>query len=133
MNNIKSITDATRVDATFANVPFLANVRLECPRRCRVSPYIGGGLGVSAAVLDIERIDHPNASVRGSDSDAVFAYQGFAGLRLALNDAMGLSLEYRYFASEGPRWKGDVDFSEGSIHFGRIETHSVSVAFDFHF
>ena len=123
---------ATRVDATFYNVPFMANVRLECPRRCRVSPYIGGGLGVSAAVLDIDHIDHPNAFVHGSDSDGVFAYQGFAGLRFNLNDTMGLSLEYRYFATESPRWRSD-DFLNDSIRFGRIETHSVSIAFDFHF
>src|SRR5438876_61811 len=133
VNNIKSITDATSVDATFSNVPFLVNVRFECPRRCKLSPFIGGGAGVSAAVLDIDHIDHPNAFVHGSDSDAVFAYQGFAGLRYALNDTMGLSLEYRYFATEAPNWNGRHEFSDESIHFGRIETHSVSIAFDFHF
>src|ERR1051325_6774963 len=29
-NSIKSITDADRVDAVFSNVPFLANLRLQC-------------------------------------------------------------------------------------------------------
>src|SRR5438309_2025679 len=45
-NNISSITEATRVDATFENVPFLVNVRFECPCRCRLTPFIGGGVGV---------------------------------------------------------------------------------------
>src|SRR5689334_11541963 len=39
-NNIKSITEASRADATFSNVPFLANLRIQVPN-ARFSPYIG--------------------------------------------------------------------------------------------
>src|ERR1700674_1390158 len=31
VNNISSITDATSVDATFSNVPFLINAKFQCP------------------------------------------------------------------------------------------------------
>ena len=51
-NNISSITDATRLDAQYANVPFLANVRLQLPCHCRVTPYIGAGAGGSTTILD---------------------------------------------------------------------------------
>ncbi len=130
-NSIDSITGASRVDATFSNVPFLVNARFQCPRPCRLTPYVGGGLGVSAAILDADRITLGGTSIRGSDSDGVFAYQGFAGLRCKLNYNMGLSLEYRYFGADSPRWEGD--FRLGNIHFGRTETHSLSIAFDYSF
>jgi opacity protein-like surface antigen len=129
--NIRSISDADRVDAVFSNVPVLLNARLQWPSRCPLTPYIGGGAGLSVASLSIEEIDLNGTSVDGSEADAVFAYQGFAGIRYRLNDRMGLSLEYRYFATTEPSW-GAKNIS-GDIRFGCIETHSVSVAFDFKF
>jgi hypothetical protein len=49
---------------------------------------------------------------------------------------MGLSLEYRYFGADGPDFEADfVYYYGGSDHFrlGRIETQSVSLAFDWRF
>jgi len=125
-NSIRSITEATRVDAWFSSVPFMLNAKFRCPGHCRFAPYIGGGVGGSTSVLTVDRIDRNEfTDVNGDDSDTVFAYQGFAGFRYRLNEQMGLSLEYRYFASDGPRWEG--------IAFGHIRTHALSVAFDYSF
>ena len=77
----------------------------------RLTPYFGGGLGVSAAVLDVDHLEINGTRIHGSDSDAVFAYQAFGGLRCRLNDKMGLSLEYRYFHADGAEWK--AEFSSG--------------------
>ena len=132
-NSIDKVTEATRVDADFANVPFLLNARFHCPHMNRLAPYFGGGLGVSAAVLDADHLDINGTGIHGSDSDAVFAYQAFGGLRCRLNEHMGLSLEYHYFATTAPRWRADVDFGGDTIRFGGIETHAVSVVFDYHF
>jgi opacity protein-like surface antigen len=130
-NSIKEITDASAVDAYFYNIPFMVNVRFEMPpTRSKLTPFCGGGIGVSAAVLDIDHIDHVNAFVTGSESEAVFAYQAFAGLRYALSYNMGLRLEYHFFGTDEPHWHGDVP---GSIKFGSIETHALSIAFDMHF
>jgi opacity protein-like surface antigen len=136
VNNIKSISGADRVDAVFANVPFLLNARLQVPKQCRFSPYIGGGVGGAASLLGVDHIDRDDIHVHGSAGDVVFAYQGFAGFRVALNDRMGLGFEYRYFHAGAPTWKSEDDFSNTSsdrMKFGQAETHSFSVTFDWRF
>ncbi|MGD0614437.1 MAG: outer membrane beta-barrel protein [Verrucomicrobiota bacterium] len=136
-NRIRSITDASVDDAILSNVPFLLNVRLQCPALVRFwpCPYIGGGLGGSAAVIDADHIDFGLTRMHGSQSDAVFAYQAFGGLRCNLNDHLGISLEYHYFATSDPEWKADSTTFTGSdrMRFGGTETHSVSLAIEFRF
>jgi opacity protein-like surface antigen len=134
-NSIDSITDATRVDAVFSNVPLLVNARFTCPGCDRIRPYIGGGAGGSFPVIASDRIRIGGTSMHGTDSDAVFAYQAFAGLRFKLNEQMGLSLEYHYLHADGAEWKAEFSAGTGSdrMRFGGTETHSISVAFDFHF
>jgi OmpA-OmpF porin, OOP family len=134
-NWIDSIDGANDVEASFSSVPLLVNIKFQCPRLHRIAPYIGAGVGVSFQVIDSDEIDFGSTFMHGSDTDAVFAYQGFAGVRFKLNDNMGLSVEYRYFAAEEAEW--DAEFSSGTgsdeMGFGRIETHAFSVAFDFSF
>jgi opacity protein-like surface antigen len=134
-NNIKSITGADRVDAVFANVPFLVNAKLQAPKNWKLRPYIGGGVGGSASVLSVDHIDMNDISVHGSDSDVVFAYQGFTGFRIAINEAMGVGFEYRYFRADRPTWKADFASGTGTdrLAFGRAETHAFSLVFDWHF
>jgi OmpA-OmpF porin, OOP family len=131
-NSIKSITGADRVDAVFSNVPFLINARFQCPtRKCPFTPYAGGGLGVSISSIDVDHIDLNGTSIDGAEADAVFAYQAFAGVRYALNPQMGLSLEYRYFATTEPSC--DAQNISGQMGLGRIETHAFTIAFDYKF
>src|SRR5436190_20588783 len=55
-NNISSISEADSVDAVYSNIPFLVNARFQCPRGGFVTPYFGGGLGGSFAVMDANHI-----------------------------------------------------------------------------
>ena len=134
-NWIDSINGANRVDAIFSSVPLIGNIKFQGPKNQFVSPYIGGGAGVSFASIDADEIDFGATEMHGYDSDAVFAFQGFAGVRFRLNQSMGLSIEYRYFWADEANW--DAEFSEGTLsdemRFGEIETHSLSVVFDFTF
>lgn len=134
-NRIDSITGAFVDDATLSNVPFLVNARFQFPNQSPVTPYIGGGLGGSVAVLDADNIIIGSTRLSGTQSAAVFAYQAFGGLRYKLNDRMGLSLEYHYFATTDPEWKADFTFftPNDRMRFGGTETHAVSIAFDYHF
>jgi len=122
-------------NCTYANVPLLFNVRFQYPNRSHWAPYIGGGLGVSAAIVDLETLT-PSGTLDtfvrsgGTDATAVFAYQAFAGLRYRLTDHMGLSLEYRYFVAQRPSWEGNYG---ASITFDTTQTHALSVAFDWSF
>jgi opacity protein-like surface antigen len=87
-------------------------------------------------VLDPERIVIEDTVLRGgADADVVFAWQAFAGLRYRINESMGVSLEYRYFAAGRPTWKADftVGTMSDRVRFGEAETHAVSVAFEYRF
>jgi opacity protein-like surface antigen len=136
-NNIKSITGAS-IDgnADLANVPFLLNARFELPHgHCPVTPYFGGGAGGSASVFSVDHhVDLAGVRLRGSDAAAVFAYQAFAGLRYAINDQMGIGLEYHYFATTGPTWSADSHGTEtDQLRFLGVQSHMISVAFNFNF
>lgn len=118
-------------DATLSNVPFLVNAKLQYPiPGTIVTPYAGAGVGGSQYVFDFDALQIGNTVVWGNDSETVFAWQAFAGLRFAMNERMGLALEYRYFDAGSPSW--DAGFGE-ELSFGHARTHSLSLAFDFRF
>jgi opacity protein-like surface antigen len=72
--------------------------------------------------------------LRGSDAAVVFAYQAFAGLRYAINDQMGIGVEYHYFATTGPTWSADASGTDTDhMRFQGVQSHAISVAFDFRF
>jgi opacity protein-like surface antigen len=119
---------------TLADVPLLFNTRFQYPNQSRWTPYVGGGLGVAAAILDTTAFFSEGSAtfVRSdvTDVDGVFAWQAFAGLRFKLNDRAGLSLEYRYVVLEDPAWNVDAGVM---MSVSRIATHAFSLAFDYHF
>lgn len=133
-NNIKSITAADQADGSLANVPILANLVVQCPRSHRFVPYLGGGLGGSTAILRAHDLVLNGVVLSGAQSDAVFAYHGFAGIRYNINDRMGVSIAYRYFGTTAPAWDADVEGGgTGKTRFGDNKTHSVTAAFTFNF
>ena len=136
VNSIDSITGASEADAVMSNVPLLINARFQLSKFDLLTPYFGVGLGFSITSLDADDIVIGGGRLEGSMSTVVFAYQGFAGLRYKINEQMGLSLEYRYFATTDPEWEADVVFGPAAsdeVRFGRIESHVVSIAFQFRF
>jgi len=134
-NNIKSITGASPVDAWFFNSPFMVNAKLQAPKHWVFAPYVGGGVGGSASVLSVDHIDLNDIHVDGTSGTVVFAYQGFAGFRVKLNEGMGIGFEYRYFRADRPTWEAEFSSGTGSdkMGFGQIETHAFSVMFDWRF
>ena len=134
-NHIRSITGADEVHGSLSNVPLLANLVLQGPRTMRVVPFIGGGLGFSSAVLDVHPIDLNGLRLRGTQSDAVFAYHGFGGLRYNINEHMAVSLAYNYFATSNPTWEADVISGPGTgnVRFGDNRTHAVTASFTYNF
>jgi OmpA-OmpF porin, OOP family len=136
-NNISSITGGNiDGDATLANVPFLLNARFQLPHgRCPITPYFGGGAGGSATILDFQNHAEINGNhLSGNDSDVVFAYQAFAGLRYAINDHMGIGVEYHYFATTGASYRADTfDTSSDRLALAGVQSHAITAAFDYHF
>jgi OmpA-OmpF porin, OOP family len=136
-NSIKDITGAQSIEGTFLNTPVLVNVKLQLPTGTPFTPYIGIGGGGASSVLDLDHLDYGGMHISGTASDAVYAWQAFGGFRIALNDHMGLGLEYRYFRAGAPTFEGDhgffSDLPNDHIKFGEIESHVVSFRFDFTF
>lgn len=134
-NDIDAITGAARAEGSIANYPLLLNVRLHLPESNRFSPYIGAGFGICTTVLATDDIFIGGTAFDGVVADTVFAYQAFAGVRFAINERMGLSLEYHYFHADKSNMEADVTVGVPSdtVKLGRTESHSISVAFDFHF
>lgn len=137
-NQIDSIDGATFGGNQWVEqIPMLANVRLQLPSngRCRLTPYVGGGLGGSVSIVDFHDINLNG--VEGSDSaaDLVFAYQAFAGLKYAITDNIDIGIEYHYFVTTGSDWRFNNTFGTTTDHvqFGGTQTHSASVAVNFRF
>jgi opacity protein-like surface antigen len=83
------------------NVPFVANLTLSLPiPRTLIVPYIGGGAGGSWASFNTDGFGTGPAAVYGYESDVVFAWQAFAGVRIKLNKKMSLGVGYKYFVTQ---------------------------------
>jgi opacity protein-like surface antigen len=138
-NQIDSIDGASFSGSEFVEqVPMLANVRLQWPShgRCRLTPYIGGGVGGSVSVIDFQDdIDLNGVVGNGSAATVVFAYQAFAGLRYAITQNIDIGVEYHYFVTTGSDWSFDNTFGTQTDHvkFAGTQTHSASVAVKFRF
>jgi opacity protein-like surface antigen len=135
VNNIDSATGATETDASLANMPLLVNARFHCPALHRVSPYFGGGFGLSSTILSADDLTIGGTALDGSTAGITFAYQAFAGIRFAINERMGLSLEYHYFATTDTEMDADVTVGVPSdeIKIGGTATHTATIAFDYRF
>lgn len=79
-------------DANLWQVPFLANVIYTVPLHSRFKPFIGGGAGGIWS-----RIEGRDAG--GDHDDVVFAYQGMAGVKYALNENVDIGLTYKFLGT----------------------------------
>ena len=135
VNRIDSITGASEADGDVTNIPLLLNARFHCPALHRVSPYFGAGLGFASTVLWADDIVIGSTVMDGSTSGLVFAYQAFAGVRFAINERMGISVEYHYFATTSAEMDAAVVVGTTSdeLEIGGMSSHLVTLAFDYRF
>jgi len=121
-------------DSSFGNFPMMANAVFQYPCRCGFIPFVGGGLGASISTFFADDISDGTVIVDGTDSDAVFAYQVFGGLRYELSERMDLGLTYKYFVSQDPSWDVEVRYgADGKIEFDQIPTHIIAFTFTLRF
>lgn len=77
----------------------LANGYYDMETGSTVTPFVGIGLGVAA--VSAKNIDVRGEDLSLDDSDMGFAYQGIAGVKLALSDTLSINASYRYFGTAG--------------------------------
>jgi opacity protein-like surface antigen len=133
VNDVKSMNGDNRVDAALLHSPLLVDAVLRYDQPdFKWVPFLGAGAGGDISVLAIDHERAPNgAVVDGSGSEAVFAWQAFAGLRYKFNDRMSIGGVYKYFSSGRANW--DVEDSSGDIRAGSQQIHSVGVDFTIKF
>jgi opacity protein-like surface antigen len=135
-NEIHSVKGLSISDTFLYNAPFLANVVLQYPiPRTIVTPYLGAGGGGSITAFDTDYFSNntPGSPVLvGSDSDVVFAWQVFAGLRFDLNEHMSLGAGYKYFVTGDSSYTYPPFHSQGpDVHLGIEGTRSHMIMFVF--
>lgn len=137
MNAIDSIQGWFVDDAWFSTVPILANIRFQFPiPNTIVVPFIGGGVGGAATIFDTDFMSTGALDVVGSDSDFVFAWQGFAGLRFDINEQMSAGVVYKYFSTEDSTFSYPPAFYYGpdlNLDFEGIRLHEIMLMFMFRF
>lgn len=104
------------VNGNFSMLAFMANVDYDFDTGSRWVPYVGGGLGVATISIDTEDVDGNSFA---DDSDTVFAYQVGAGLGyefpLEEGRSITVSLDWRYFGTQDPTFKGDLTGAEFDV------------------
>ncbi len=133
-NSIKSITGSPDTDASLANVPLLVNAVFQFPLESRFVPYFGFGVGGSTSVLDVDHATLPGKpTLHGTDSDAVWAVQGFTGFRYEFADNMGVGFGYKFLATGEPKWDVLSVGPSGKIGFENARTHAFMAEFTLKF
>jgi OOP family OmpA-OmpF porin len=91
-----------------------------------LTPYVGLGLGYARVTADGISATGLGGSV--DDDDNKFAYQAIAGLSYWFSPAVALTADYRYFATQDPKF----GVSGGSVET-EYKTHNVMVGLTFRF
>jgi opacity protein-like surface antigen len=154
-NSIDSIEGASVHDTYFATMPILANAVLRFPiPRTVVVPYIGAGVGGAATLFDTDGFSRSTGgggggggggygeggggggggggtvTLYGSESDFVFAWQGFAGVRFEINERMSFALTYRYLSVDPSAYHYPaVGGPDVTVGFSGHQSHFVGVCF----
>ena len=95
----------------------LANVWVDLPIGNSITPYVGGGLGVSGFEID-------------GEGKGRFAWQLGAGVAVPLSDGFDLTLDYRY--RQAGRSTIAYDASSG-FEIGKVKTNSITAGVRFTF
>jgi len=118
-NQINDVQGFQQSSTYLYNLPFLANVVLQYPiYRTRLIPYLGGGVGGSVSVFDTDFFSNGATSLVGNDSDFVFAYQAFAGLRFEIDDKMSAGVGYKYFGTSDSSYSFEPAFGGPNFNLG---------------
>ena len=90
-----------------------------------LTPYVGGGVGISNVNLEVDSI--AGAAATFDESDTVFAFQAGAGIKFSVSGSTSIDLGYRFFAAHDPVHDDGVD--EVEVDY---QNHSAMVRLIFH-
>ena len=131
INEVDSISGFNDVDAWLYQAPLLVNGMFQFKNNTGLIPFFGAGAGGNIVGIDIDDADSPTLELDGDESDFVFAWQVFAGLKFEINNNLSVGLMYRYLWSDDVEW--EVDNSAQDIEVDGVRTHSFSAAVRYSF
>lgn len=124
-------------NTTIDQVPFMGNVTFSLPiPHTIIVPYIGAGGGGAVSELNADNLApqaNPGNWVDGNESDTVFAYQGFAGVRFMLSPNVSVGVAYKYFATSNPTFSYPGPGPDWDVNFKGVQTHSVLFTVNWNF
>jgi opacity protein-like surface antigen len=139
-NYIDDISGAvSEGDSAMGNVPLLGNVIFKFPNPTGLVPFAGAGAGISFTFFhadDLVNNEPGNDFVLdGGESDAVFAWQLFAGLKYELNNHMSFGLVYKYLNTGEAEWEAEDVLTglDTDFRISRMKTHAVMFTFTLRF
>ena len=94
---------------------YMANGYYDFNTNSPLTPYVGAGLGF--AMVSANDISIVGITI-GSSDDTVVAYQFIAGLGYEITESTSVFVDYRYFATEDPKFDGTD---------AEIESHNISI------
>ena len=101
--------DGFPLSGDLASAAFMGNVLYEFAAGPSIEPYLGFGVGLASVTMtDLSLVGFTFID----DEDTVLAYQFIAGIGFPLSPILSLTVDYRFFATENPRF---VDFAADVI------------------
>lgn len=97
-------------DSRLRQLNALANLWVDLPLGSRITPYAGGGVGVSGLELS-------------GEGKARFAWQLGAGLAVHLSPRLAITGDYRYRQASSIRIT-DADFPDAGVKIGKLKTNT---------
>lgn len=136
--DIKSVAGFYSYDTYLNNLPFLFNLVYSHPlHNRRITPYIGAGLGGSITTFGTDGFGDEYQFVFGSETDVVFAWKVFAGMRFEINPTVSLGIGYKYLATEDTSFSFPPLFPylgpNLTVGFSGIRAHLVTASFQIRF
>lgn len=118
-------TTYRNVDGNLGVFAMMFNGFFDLHNASPVTPYLGGGIGFATLHLSntYGRDNLGKFIFYGSGDDTVFAYQGGAGIEIAINRQLSMDLGYRYFAAD------DAEFDSHNNIFSsmKFKSHNAAV------
>ncbi|MBI3453794.1 MAG: OmpA family protein [Rhodospirillales bacterium] len=104
----------------------MGNVLYDIDTSSPFTPYIGVGLGGARVKMSDGRTF---SGTTINDSDTVFAYQGIAGVAYSVAPNIKLGLDYRYFATQDPKFTTNTGIGVESEY----RSHTIMIGFRYEF
>jgi len=113
-------------DGDVSALGLMVNAYYDFKNQSRFTPFIGGGIGMAQVSIKDLTI---GGSAIADDDDAVFAYQGIAGVGYSITQALTLDLTYKYTATLDPEFT-DVT---GVPFEAEYQSHNIMLGARFNF